>query len=90
MKKRAKGVKEIPASFTDIDEADDFWDAHSLADYGACLTEVEADVELNTVRHMVALDGELLDALTDVARAKGISTETLVNLWLKDKLAKAG
>jgi len=90
MKKVIKGVKEIPATFKDLDEAAEFWDTESLSDYEPYLKDVEAEFDLRSVRHLVALEGELLENITRLARSKGISTETLVNLWLKDKLSKAG
>ncbi len=90
MRKGIKGVKEIPAAFKGIEDAAEFWDTASLTDYEAYLKDVEVEVSPKSVRHLVALDDELLREITKVARSKGVTTETLVNLWLKDKLAKTG
>ena len=90
MKKSVKEVKEIRAAFRDMEEAAEFWGTHSLSDYEAYLTDVEADIDLRSVRHLVALEGELLKEIAAIARSRGVSAETLINLWLKEKLAKTG
>ncbi len=73
-----------------MSEAAEFWDMHSLADYEEYLKDVEAEVAIKSVRHLVALEDELLKEITEVARSKGVSAETLINIWLKEKLAKTG
>lgn len=35
---------------------------------------------------LVAIEDHLLDKLTKSARERGVSVETLVNLWLQEKL----
>jgi len=90
MRKVVKGVKEIPASFKGIEDAAEFWNTHSLSDFEGYLKDVATAVDLKSVRHMVALEDELLEDISRVARSKGVSAETLINLWLKEKLSKAG
>jgi hypothetical protein len=38
------------------------------------------------MRHAVAVEAQLLAALARVAATRGVSTETLVNLWLQEKV----
>lgn len=46
----------------------------------------EVDIQRRTF--LTALESNLAKRLTDVARRQGVSTETLVNVWLSEKLAE--
>jgi hypothetical protein len=35
---------------------------------------------------LIALEPELAKKLTDIARKQGITTETLINVWLAEKM----
>ena len=76
----------IPEHFSSIEEAAEFWDVHDLADYWDLTEEVDVDVNLQRRRHLVALTPELVDKLAEEAHKRGISAETLINLWLSEKL----
>ncbi len=71
----------IPDAFESIEAAAEFWDAHSLADYEDELHEVEIDVRAQR-RRRVTLAPEVWERVAAQARIRGISPETLVNLWL--------
>jgi hypothetical protein len=47
---------------------------------------VEFDVDVQTRRHYVAMDPDLLKRLRQEAQARGISAESLINLWLQERL----
>ena len=74
---------QIPEEFPSIEEAAEFWETHSLADYEDLTEEVE--VEISLVRNHFRVDRELARRIGRIARRRGISSETLVNLWLKEK-----
>ncbi|MDP6042409.1 MAG: CopG family antitoxin [Candidatus Latescibacteria bacterium] len=78
-----KKVDPIPDNMT-IEEASDFWDTHSVADYPSHAVALEF-VEGQTT--LVAIDQSLLEQLEDKAKIRGVSVETLVNLWIQEKLA---
>jgi hypothetical protein len=83
----SKSVRDpIPDQFATIEEAAEFWDTHDLADYWDLTEEVDFEVNLRRRRYPVALDPELAEKLAKEARQRGLSTETLVNLWLNEKL----
>lgn len=83
----SKAVRDpIPEKFATIEEAAEFWDNHDLADYWDLTEEVEFDVNLQRRRYLVALDPELAEKLASEAHQRGLTTETLVNLWLSEKL----
>lgn len=64
-----------------LEEIADFWDTHSLADYEDETYEVEFEVRAKEKRR-VTLDPDVYDLAVAQAQARGISVETLVNLWV--------
>jgi predicted HicB family RNase H-like nuclease len=75
----------LPEEFDSIEEAAEFWDSHSLADYWHETKEVQIDVRA-TRKQRVALASELAKQVADVAKREGVSVETLVNLWVAERL----
>jgi len=69
-----------------VEEIGEFWDTHSLADYWDQTHEVEFEVRAKR-RRRVTLDPEVYAQLEVQAHARGILPETLVNLWLAERLA---
>jgi hypothetical protein len=88
MEKSARARKRqrdpIPESFKSIDEAARFWDTHSVTDYLDQMKEVPG-VEINIVRRHFRVDQKLARKIHRIARRRGVSPETLVNLWLQEK-----
>ena len=70
-----------------LEKIGEFWDTHNFTDFDPGDSEVEFKV---TCAIPVELD--LLDAIEKQAHQRGVSVETLVNLWLQQKVAeqKAG
>jgi hypothetical protein len=68
-----------------LDEIADFWDSHSLADYWEQTEEAEFEVRAQR-RRRVTLAPELYARLEMQARIRGLLPETLVNLWLAERL----
>jgi hypothetical protein len=68
-----------------LDEIADFWDTHSLADYWEQTKEVEFEVRAQR-RRRVTLAPELYTRIETQARMRGVLPETLVNLWLAERL----
>jgi hypothetical protein len=57
---RAKRSRDpIPQEFKTVEEAAEFWDTHSLADYEDLLEDVDIDVDLQRWVHLVAIEPEL-------------------------------
>ena len=76
----------IPEHFADLEAAAEFWDTHDLADYEEQTAEVQFTVNLQRQRRLVALEPGLADKLATEARKRGLSAESLVNLWLSERL----
>lgn len=66
-------------------EIGDYWDNHSLDEHWDETHEVEFDVRAKR-RHRVVVESEIYEQLEAEARMRGVVPETLVNLWLAEKL----
>jgi hypothetical protein len=84
---RASKKEAIPSTFDGIDEAADFWDTHSLADYTQYLKPASVTFKLTGRVHLLAVDPEIASQLRAISRAHGLSPETVANLWLRERLA---
>lgn len=60
-----------------------FWDNHDFTDFDTDAPDVEF-----TVSFAVPVEVELFSAIEKEARKHGVNVETLVNLWLQEKLAE--
>ena len=75
--------------FETLDDIAEFWDAHSTADYDDMTHEVQFHVQLRAVDGQplsIALLPELSKTIQELARVRGVSAETLVNVWLTEKV----
>jgi len=71
-------------------EIGEFWDVHDFTDFENRCPDVtdKITVDIQTVRHYVAVDPDLAQKAIQVARKRGLSAESLVNLWIKDGVEK--
>jgi CopG antitoxin of type II toxin-antitoxin system len=65
-----------------------FWDTHDTADYWDQMETVEFDVDIQTDRFYFALEKALATKLGEAAHRHGVGTETLLNLWIQEKLSQ--
>lgn len=79
----------LPEHFASLEQAAEFWETHDLTDYDDMLEEAEFEVDLKERVFLTALRPDLAKRLTSQARWQGVSTETLVNDWLLERLALA-
>ncbi len=77
---------EIPEEFASLVEAGEFWDTHDSGAYEDTMTPI--DIELDVLDHKlyVAVARDVAVQLQAKARDQGVGTETLVNMWLLEKL----
>jgi len=76
----------LPESFSTLEELSDFWDTHSSADYEEVMEPVEVEIDLASSKVYCPVAKDLLRQVRRQARQQGVSTETLINLWLQEKL----
>ena len=82
-----KEREPIP-DFDTLDDIAKFWDTHSTADYDDLTHEVQFEVKLHRSLEndgTITLLPNLSKTLRELARAQGVSVETLVNVWLTEK-----
>jgi len=79
--------KERIPEMTSYEELAEFWDAHSVADYWEATESAEFELDPNARRrYLVALDRNLLTRARRLALERGLSTESMVNLLLEQRL----
>ena len=88
-KSQARKRGPLPENFESVEELQEFWDTHSSADYEDLMEDVEVDIDIRSSRVYCAVAKDLLTQLRAQARRQGVSTETLINLWLREKAAEA-
>jgi hypothetical protein len=82
-----KNRTDLPETFDSIEEMADFWDTHDLTDYAEFLTPVEATVANHpTHDYVISLSDSLNTLLHQTVQQEGVSLNTLVNLWVQEKL----
>ena len=67
-----------------LEKMGEFWDTHDFTDFDNRETP---DVEFQ-IACAVPIELELLSAVEQQARLRGVQVETLINLWLQQKLAE--
>jgi hypothetical protein len=78
--------KQIP-EMASYEEMAEFWDAHSLADYWEQTEPAEFEISPDARRrYLVAVDPDLLRRVQRMAHTRGLSTESLVNLFIEQRL----
>ena len=89
MPRNRKRRDAIPKHFKSVADASAFWDSHDLTDYLDHTREVKGEVDIQCRVFLTALEPELAKKLVACARKQGVSTETLINVWLTEKVSAA-
>ena len=66
-----------------------FFETRDMGEYWDKMPEAKFDVAIRRRTHLIAIDEEIVDQLTQIAMSRKISSGTLVNSWLKEKIRKA-
>ena len=86
---QTSGDDRVENKLSSISQADSlakmgkFWDTHDFTQFDTDAPDVEF-----TISSTVSIEPDLLAAVEKQARLRGIGVETLVNLWLQEKLAE--
>lgn len=78
---------QLPENFTSLEEFWTFWDTHSTSDYEDMMEDVDIQIDVYSSRVYCAVAKDLAAQLRAHARKQGVSTETLINLWLREKIS---
>lgn len=82
MKKDKSSISEAH-SYADIGE---FWDTHDLSDFWGKTRRVRFDVDIKSEVTYYPIEQNLSKKIQLLARKQGLSSGTLVNLWLEQKM----
>ena len=63
----------------------EFWDTHSLADFWEQGYDVEFEIRIPR-RRRVSIEAETFEHIATEARRRGVTSETLINLWIAERL----
>lgn len=69
-------------------EIGEYWDTHDVSDIWDRTRAAKFDVKIESEQTLYGVEKELSDTINRVAKQRGVSSETLVNLWLKEKIQK--
>lgn len=84
-----RSIKSSSISKADtIEEIGEFWDTRSLDEYWDQTHEVDFSVRA-IHRRRITVDPKIYQELETEAHIRGLIPETLVNLWLAEKLHAA-
>ncbi|NIM15035.1 MAG: hypothetical protein GTO45_23970 [Candidatus Aminicenantes bacterium] len=78
--------KKIP-EMKSYEEMAEFWDTHDLGDYWEQTEPAEFEISPQARRrYLVSVDRNILLRIQQLARKRGLTTESLVNLFLEQHL----
>ncbi len=67
-------------------EIAEFWDTHDLAEYWDKTKPVEFELDVQSEATYYPVENALSKKIRTAARKRGVTPETLLNLWVKEKL----
>lgn len=79
----AANKKSSISQASSLEEMGKFWDTHDFTEYDTTAPDVNFEIAC-----AVSIELELFTSLEKQAQLRGIRVETLVNLWLQQKLAE--
>jgi hypothetical protein len=67
-------------------EIGEYWDSHDLSEVWDETEEIKFEVDLQSDVFYYAVETSLSSKLHSIAEKRGVSVETLVNLWLLERV----
>jgi len=81
--KRNKSSISKASSYKEVGE---YWDNHDLSRVWGKTKKVKFGVEIETEATYCAIEKSLSEKVQSIAKKKGVSSDTLVNLWTQQKI----
>ncbi len=82
MRKHKSSISHV----TSYKEIGDFWDTHDLADFWDKTKEASFEVAIESEVTYYAVDKILSEKIQAIAQKRGVTADTLINLWVQEKL----
>jgi hypothetical protein len=70
------------------EEMGEFWDTHDADEFWEQTEPAEIEFDITTERVYYPLGKTLSEKLSEAARHEGVSAETLLNLWVQERLGR--
>ena len=83
---KENNLKQLP-KFESLDALADFFDDNDLGEYADQMPEAHFEVNLKSRKYFVAIDEELSEKLSEISRHEHLSSEAIVNSWLREKIS---
>ncbi|MEP7012308.1 MAG: CopG family antitoxin [Acidobacteriota bacterium] len=80
------GARPATDSLNDLVE---FFEAHDMGEYWDQMPEADFEIGIVKHKHLVALDDDLAGKVAKIARSRHVSSESLINSLLRERLAEA-
>jgi predicted HicB family RNase H-like nuclease len=87
MKSTDRGRDPLPESFRSEEEAANFWDTHSVADYEDFLEPAEVEVDIKSRRFEIEVEESVFRELAEQAKSAHKSVKELASQILYERLA---
>ena len=82
MKKHKSSISKAKS----YEEIGKFWDTHDLSEYWEQTKSAKFEVDIQSEVTYYALDNELSARIRVLSKQRGVSADTLLNLWVQEKL----
>ena len=82
--------KSSISNATSYEEIGEFWDSHDLSDYWDRTKPAEFDIDISSEVTYYPVEADISERIASIAKRKGVSAETLLNLSLQERVSKEG
>ena len=82
-------INQIPEYFESVEEAGEFWDTHSAADYWEEMEEMDIEFDIHRRTFVVSLEERIYQLAKKQAKAKHCTVKQIVNTLLDQELVRA-
>ena len=82
MRKNKSSISEA----TSYKEAGEFWDTHDLTEFWDKTKKASFEVDIESEITYYAVDKMLSEKIQAIAQKRGVTADTLINLWVQEKL----
>lgn len=72
---------------TSYQKIGEYWDSHDLGEVDGALDDAQFEVDVRTEAFNYPVETSLSSRINSIALKRGVSTETLINLWLSERAA---
>ncbi len=80
--------KNLPR-WRSMDELVDYFETHDMGEHFDQMPETHFEVEIKSRKHLIVIDEEVFSTLAEIAQKEGVSTDELIDTWLKERIVQA-